>query len=153
MNTRRTLYLKRLLLAFPVAVGMVALATAAPGTSPGTKTAVDHGASTPSPSRPSPVPDVTVNGKRVQTDSGGNADVPLGAGRAHINTSNGTANVTTSGNSDNLNVSVQTQTSGGISHSSTHVYSSTSTSNGKSQGVTHTHVFSTDSAHVEINSP
>jgi len=153
MNTRRTLHLKRLLLAIPVVVGTAALAVAAPGTSPRTQVTVSHDTPKPSAHLPTPSPDLTVNGKHVQTDPAGNADVPLGTGKAHINSSNGSTTITTSSNSDNLNVSVQSQSSGGSSHSSTHVFSSTSASNGNSRSVTHTHVFSTGDAHVDVTSP
>jgi hypothetical protein len=112
---------------------------------------------------PTQSPHVKVNGRSVDVDKNGEADVSLpGGANAHVEVSGSHATVTTTNPSDNstssvgqngdLDVTVQSNSTGGSSHSSTRVYGNTTTRGG-SKSSSRTHVFSTGDAQVDVKTP
>src|SRR6266567_51743 len=159
MNTKLTQIIKRIVPTLPL-VFAIAVITAATHAMPSPQAAVSHDSThaitTPAESSPTATvkPHVTVNGQSVPLDAAGNADLTL-PGNAHVNVSGGRTTVTanpTPGSADvvtgtgNIDVSVQSVTTGGISHISLHISGSSVTTNGSSRSFTSTHVFSNDSA-------
>lgn len=168
MNKQNALKFKRLLPVIPLALGFVAVAAAAHGTSAPQASVVAHGSSTttstvtPSPSHG---PDVTVNGKKVATDRNGVANLSLpGGGQAKVEISGDSANISThsskagspaNASNGNLNVSVNSETNSGSGSSHTTIVGSSTntTTNGSSRSFSSTHVFSTGPAHVQVTGP
>jgi hypothetical protein len=153
----------------PPAVATLGVVLAAwQGGSSSPRASVSQTTSTPSTEQSEPAttetPHVSVNGQKVQVDPNGKANIDLpGNASAQVEVSGGRTTVTTSNSSDqstvttgqdsNLEVTVQGDFTGGRSHSSAHISSST-TDNGSSHSSTSTHVFGTDThTHIDVTSP
>lgn len=160
--SNKSIQIRRFLPPALATLGVVVVAAAWQGGGSSPQASVSQVSSTPSEEAApasTETPHVSVNGKPVQVDRNGKASLDLpGGNNAHVEVSGDHTTVTTSSPSNdfsknqtsNLEVNVQTDSTGGKTHSTARVSNST-TDHGSSRSSTSTHVFSTDSAHIDVN--
>lgn len=152
-------------------VGVIALGAVAVGLSQGSASQsraalteiVSTGASEQATESPAPTstPTVIVDGKQVPVDENGNASVETNDGKGHVNVSNGRTEVSTTehhssndgtaAKGGNVNVNLNSQSTGGTTWSNTNVYGYSNSFNNGSQSYSSTSVFSTGSDNVSVS--
>ncbi len=145
-----------------VAIGLAYLAIIQPGLASSKPTATDVKYKT-SPTQHSETfsSQVKVNGTEVPTDKSGATEVNIPGGKARVEVSGGSTRITTNesrkGNSvntqsSNVNVSINSQSTGGNSHSTTQIHGSSRSSGNSSSSTNNITIFSTDAKnHVNVS--
>jgi len=104
---------------------------------------------------PTSAPDITVNGVKIPTDKTGSRDINTPGGKTHVEVSDGQTRVTTTSpvsqgttsntQSGNVNISIQSQSTGGTSSSSVQTYGSSTSFDGSTWSTNSTSVDSSSS--------
>jgi hypothetical protein len=154
----------RIALAAPLLLGAVAISLANQGgparqsLAPSTSPAPSEGEATSTSA-----PKVTVNGEEIPVDKKGTNHTSLHKSDSTVTISNGHSTVTkessqtssspAAGNNDNVQVNVDSNSTGGNNWGTTQSYGYNVTSNGNSTSFSSTNVFSTGSNHMNVTSP
>lgn len=164
MSKKNVQMIRRIALAAPLALAVVAIMAAEQGlpnrqsVAPAASPALAE-----TEASPAPASQVTVNGEPVPVGEDGTATVQNPSGDTKVTVSGNTTTVATetskksssqsTGNNDSVQVNVSSDNSGGSNWGSTQVFGFSTSNNGNSTSFSTTNVFSTGTNHTNVASP